>query len=921
MGNETSKMNPLYGVYSDFQKILNSLVIKYSYLAEEGETFESKKNADMYLTCRDGLDTFFTYRDYTPEEFYAVGITDASLIAQYSINDGYKLIPDQYRDPLLKNRRKSIIQNYDERNNYYRRLNGYPPVDTPSYKFHYVPAEYANKYDIDTSIPIHKIQDHYNQISSGQGDYLISALEGLGVIDKLREDYPSEEYLKFIGGTRIDIKLARKAKNFQILYSSQTTVTDILYEEFLKSYEQARDYHMNAIFIRDYRSIIPYYDQFVSVCILCMAIEITLNRQFNLSIDRNYYNKQTLKVLYEAYNVPYNMNIDEFTQRSLSQGLNVLIQKKSTDEVFYDICDLLGFDNLQIYRYYLTKERKFDMFGVPVVAKTTKFNNETGEIEEVLDFEKMYDIYFQKVDIKNPDHITAYDKSVNRESYDKITENDPFWWDDERTFNAVYETDYNFVEAKYLSIGLSYKMTEIMFDNILLLRLLMDTREMLGDLTLTLPKIDETLNITLFDATMLIFCLTAKNHNLRGEIISIPTQVNDVLEYMKNTDGGDEYLVDSFGFDLNILQDTDENHKFITELSKALPEEESAQFMSYIKKLTLTLNNTDKVELLNDLFNNIKDLATYIQYLLTTTSDHKMYVKLRDFYRVAYYSKEVKDIFTINANEPELKRTASTYFEFLHYYNPKLYYSIFDPKYADQYNAYIINHNKNPEEYTLDDYIHDVDRGLIEDFTYSSFKTTTDGEIGNIGDLAYYYTDHVISRMESYLNNAKFIYMINDTINPLEDLLIRLINFFKSFTVDILGLEIMYIMDSKIDNIIKCMDEATYIEKNIEIEERDRSYHFDVIHSALVNLGIFNSDIKLRDSIPYIEYGVCILNNREDNLIPLRDAISHVLNNLHIDDKEHSYYYDTIHKIIENIYGYTDRFMFNDKIASKYYSE
>jgi hypothetical protein len=152
MSDNFSQMNPLDGVYSEFKKILNTLVIKYSYLAETYETFEIKKEADMYVACKDGTDTFFSYRNYSADELYAAGITDASKIALYTKDDGYLLIPSTYRDTLLQNRRNSIIANYVERNDYYRQLNGLPPINTPKNKFYYIPEEYAVRYGIDKSI-------------------------------------------------------------------------------------------------------------------------------------------------------------------------------------------------------------------------------------------------------------------------------------------------------------------------------------------------------------------------------------------------------------------------------------------------------------------------------------------------------------------------------------------------------------------------------------------------------------------------------------------------------------------------------------------------------------------------------------------------------------------------------------------------
>lgn len=856
MADNSPQMNPLSGIYSEFKKILNSIVIKYSYLAEEYETFEIKKEADMYISCKDKIDTFFTYRNYTIDELYAVGITDVSLISRYTENNGYLQIPESYRDALLQIRRKSIIENYEEKNDYYRKLNGLPPLNTPKNKFHYIPNEYADRYGIDASIPVHKLQDHYNKLISGKGDYVISVLEGIGYLDILKKEYPNEEYLKYIGSARIAVETSRKAKNFQLLYINKTLITSLIYEEFTKAYEQARDYHVSVIFVREYRNIMPYYDQFIALCIFCMTIEIVLNRQFNLGIDRKYYNEHTLKFLYDAYGVPYNMDIDDLTQQTVSQSLNMLIQEKSTDRVFYHIAKILGFTDLKLYRYYLTKERKFDIYGVPIVAYTEKFNSDTGEVEKIPNYQAMYDIYFQKVELPDTDFMLAYNIDANRADYEKIIDNDPFWWNDENTFNAVWESEYNFVEAKYLSVGLSYKMTEIMYENVLLFKLLMNNKDELKNIVFTLPKIDESLSITLFDAVILLLCLMCKKHNLRGEIISIPTQVTSVLDYLHNTDGGDEFLVDSFEFNFDILRyDNAEGQKIISEVTNILEPDEAERFMSYITELSIgnTLNNDAKIALLNKLFTNIKGLSKYLQYLMAKTSDRKTYEILKEFYKVSFYTKEVKSIFTINENNSELKRTAKNYFEFLYYYNPKLYSTLFMPNFESQYDAYISKNNLNPLEYTLDDYKYDVEYGSIDDFTYASLNSNNIN-IELADDLIYYYIDHVISRMEAYIHNLKFIYILNDTTTSIEDLLVKLINFFKSFTVDMLGIDIMYVMDLRAENTIKLFDEIDSLRKELLAKDKINLSYTDVVHLIEAIYDDNKDSLSLNDKVLYNAY-------------------------------------------------------------------
>ena len=97
-------------------------------------------------------------------------------------------------------------------------------------------------------------------------------------------------------------------------------------------------------------------------------------------------------------------------------------------------------------------------------------------------------------------------------------------------------------------------------------------------------------------------------------------------------------------------------------------------------------------------------------------------------------------------------------------------------------------------------------------------------------DLVYYYIDHIISRLETVVENLKYIYMQNDSSTPIEDLLLKMIRYFKSFTVDCLGLDIIYVYDIKSENIIRFFDEVAKIVKWIEPHEHIHLSYGDVIN-------------------------------------------------------------------------------------------
>lgn len=61
------------------------------------------------------------------------------------------------RTALLKARREKIVSEYVEKNNYYRMLMGLPDYETSEDDYLYVPSDIAEEYSLDTSKPIHEL--------------------------------------------------------------------------------------------------------------------------------------------------------------------------------------------------------------------------------------------------------------------------------------------------------------------------------------------------------------------------------------------------------------------------------------------------------------------------------------------------------------------------------------------------------------------------------------------------------------------------------------------------------------------------------------------------------------------------------------------------------------------------------------------
>lgn len=758
--------NPIGNLYDDILLIIKSLVIKYRSKAIVQDTFDIRRRADRYMDALEKKDTFMTYRVFTVEEYEEAGIKGYDDIKK-AVDDPSS-VPAFKQERLLLNRRKKEVESYVEYNNYYRMLNGYPDIEDTDY--FYVSKDICEKYGIPDDIPIHEIEDKLNKEDkeySNRGTYLITVLEGLHIMDKLAAAYPEKKYLQFIGSKRIPIITARRAKNFSILYMTKSAQEPVL-NKFIVLYEQAREYFTSVVYSPAMSKQVDYYDNFIALCIAVMTIQQLTVRSLENEIDRDFFDLNSIKALYDSYNFPFMSRLDLERQKAIVQNLNILIQNKATNKVLYDIAALLGFSDVNIYKYFLTKSQSFDVYGNPIVAVKQEFNMETGKVENVYDYEKMYKVYFQKVEVKDIDFMEAFRDQFLQEGYDERTIPDPFWWEDNGVHHEVWEEEYNFAETKYLGLSISYKMTAMMFETCVLLRMIIDKRDEIGDFLMELPRIAPDIRVNIFEAVICLICLICKKFDLNGEIISDYADsiaVMDTLDIIENEANGT--YIDCLNFNFSFVQDVKKREKMLSELSKYFDEDEINIFKKCLSILEVgNIPDTyDKADAFNTMYSNIKDLNEFFEWQISETDDIEEYQVLLRYYRAIFYTNEMRDTFRMGISKDA--PIAETYFQYLEYLNPTLY-----------------------------------------NFVENCPK-----------DFIGVYTDHIISKMENYIADLKYIYLMSDIDSPAEEALVKMINFFKSFTTDFTGLDIIYTLDFKNIHMLRLIDKIQHIYKIIGIDE------------------------------------------------------------------------------------------------------
>ncbi len=719
-------MNTVEYIYRDLKDLLETVVIKYDRSAKDNETVESRRNSDMYISAKLEMDTFNSHVRFSKDAIRNCGIFDEDLVEKYHLDK--KLIPDTMRQRVLREERFLIIENYDEQNNYYRELSGKPNTD--DFDFIYLPLEICRQYGLNSRIPIHEYRD--DEI------YKIERT----VIPELIEKYPNKGYLKYLGSNKVDLVTARRAQNFDIIRCKLNQNTVFL-NKFFETYLACREYFTSVIYVKEFSGKYDLYDNFIAMNIMMMTVQRMMINTLKIGIERDFYDLPSIKALFDSYGLPFFEDLPLDYQRSIMKNLNMLLRYKSTDKVLYDISNILFFDRIKIFKYFLIKDRNFDRQDNPIFVYKEVIN-EDGEVELVEDVEKMYSFYFQSTDVLERNTALALENNHNKISYEEVTDSDLFWWHDEDVQKVLYEQEFNYVETKYLSVNAMYRITETMFESIYALNMLADKKESsTNSIYIDLPRI--TLEkITVFDAVIMLFALTSKKCGMKGNIISSPTQILSVL---------------GFNFKANFEEIINKVYENKSNLSP--------EIVKYLTNIDITTPND-----INDMYNNMRWLADYLTERINTTTSIKEYRACSDLYKTLM----IKD-YTTDILKKKDGTVASTYLDYLNEYQPDL-------------GSFVENCSKD--------------------------KTAV-------------YIKHILGKINELIPELEHMGTLEGSDSVLSKALMKLIEFFKSYTVDLNSLNVLYVMDSKYYNMIRMVHDINHMSKIIQNNENSFREYFDNI--------------------------------------------------------------------------------------------
>ena len=611
----------------ELQLILSNVVIKRDYIAKQFENNAYKYEVDCYMTAMEGKSNYYTYNFFDNSVLKEVGYSDLEINNGLTKQD---IKRDGRIDKCIELQDKLTINNYEERNNYYRKLNGLP--NTGDNIFFYAPEEFYQANQIDFK-PIHKFTINELKLLNKNDGYLDKLIEREAK-DRILLDgsnmYVDRTYLKHLGTNKIDIVKARQAKNYDLLFTNTDILNEFLHDEFVQTYETMRDYYSGYIYNGNVSELIEGYDTFIGLMIMMRTINTLMIKTFKYSVERNYFDLRTMRIIYDAYNIPFNENLPLEYHKALLRNINFLLEYKASNRTILELFKIFNSEDMSLYRYYLVKQHMiYD--GKPIFKYKKNYLGKT-----VPDTDKMYNFYFQLVDTRVNNIFASFKETGLQEPYSSVVSNDPYWIEDTMTKQKLANSNFNYIESKYLGVAIMQQMSESIFENQFALRLIQDNKDDIIKFKVSISKLTE--EIDLFLCVCCLCHLLAKKYGFKGNILIEPSKIYKVYGW-------------------NIKED----------IYKLLEELKQTQF--YDKKLdnlfkSIEINSEEDI---NKLFSDIIEFRKFINdkmYFASTIEEYNAYEKI---YRVMLITEESNNNFKLSTGE-----VATTYYEYIKDQNKEL---------------------------------------------------------------------------------------------------------------------------------------------------------------------------------------------------------------------------------------------------------
>ena len=474
--------------------VINSVVIKRSILADTidkqltEETGYSPRLA--FVEYRDAYNKTDTIASYTFYMNDLVQYSNDPVILNMMVRDNryiYQYLTDSQIEDLLDAKRKEILNEYVEYNEYYRTILGLPRmkvqggtlVEDESW-YVYLPSD-VKLQGVDVTVPVHKMTELQRRSISASGE-----------LDKLLVKYPRHEYLKYLDKnvTVIDV---REAREFDIIYAD-TSSSKVRY--FVDHYRAVRN-----------NFLVNYYDEYSAIKytfyepLQCVNLIMATIANVNAYIPRSQLDSETIDEdqiynLFSSYGVPkFDFSI-EYLQK-LAQKINMVTREKGTKQVLLDISKT--FNEINIFKFFLWK----------------RINPNVNDM--TLPDKDKYELFYVKAPIMADDPYEYIKDTNNLTPFMDMAKDDPKWGiDDDKMEDEIKAMDFSYSEGKYLSMNNKIDLVTYTFRMGHFIRYVIEHEQAFKDIKFYVDT--ASYEATLFELITYLQCLVYRKLSIKPDI-------------------------------------------------------------------------------------------------------------------------------------------------------------------------------------------------------------------------------------------------------------------------------------------------------------------------------------------------------------------------------------------------------------------
>ena len=675
----------------------------------------------------------------------------------------------------------------------------------------------------------------------------ITILDMYGVLDDMMaEDIENRLYMRHLGKKKIDIYFARRSQRFDPLYVP-TIDSDAIEHMYREKLDANKWYVLRTVYSEAYNYNSDYYDNFIAIFIILITVVDIISRVQEFIARKEIFDIRSVQYIFESYGVPFFEEIPLRYQIAMVKNLHTLLKYKSTAKCMIDICSLFGFDNIRIFKYYLLRDRRINLATGDYIYATDEEDNE--------DLDAEYELKFLRLPLEEDldDYIRVGGNYID---YDELTYGDPKWdggLDHDMVMKEILKEEFNFTRTKYISIDTIYEIAKMAAQQSYFFNFLYDNVDFESLITVQVPYIEPG---RAFKVADLFTLLTVLSYYYRGVKDLIMDTQSKVL------------YVNGFNFKADL-----------------------AALAEAIKPTVIPCDNHGyHIVDAGSTLHAREQLANF----QIPTSSIPSFGEMMDMF---VNNMNVRDELIKGMNEADNKRVYDVY--------KMLYDALCTVELTMDYY-------KNPE--TGDFY-----RDENGDATYSEFLKHQDNALYAVISIVQSYEDDVsrnqyianlidsiVYALEEFIDTDEFSGLFSNlpvmSAEAVKQYVATVINFYKSYKVDFLGMNTVYTIEDDGDGKIRLIDD---IEIYRYLEKVDKAKIKEYIAKLSVDMSP-QERLEMIDRI-YLDIKTWVILNLKDT-IEIRDEIYEIIIRLML---------YSIVKISERIIGIKIDFSISDSIFVK----